>query len=141
VLVVDANVLLYAVDESAVDHRSALRWLEEALAQAEPIAIAWVVVVAFLRISTSPSAFARPLTTDEALAALDGWLTAPIVIALEPTPRHLAVVAGLLKEAGTAGNLVNDTHLAALALEHGATVISYDNDFSRFAGVSWRKPA
>ncbi len=84
--------------------------------------------------------FPRPLSVAQASDALERWLEAPPAISIAPTQRHLPLLRGLLERAGTAGNLVGDAHLAALALEHGATVVSFDRDFARFEGVSLRRP-
>lgn len=139
-LLLDANVLLYAVDESSRNHSAAKQWLDGALSASEPVALPWIVLLAFLRVSTHHAVAARPLSAEQATEILEGWLGCPVVVTLEPTRRHLPILAGLLQAAGTAGNLVNDAHLAALALEHAATIVSYDRDFGRFAGVSWREP-
>ena len=137
---VDANVLLYAVNSASVHHASSRGWLDEALAGGEPVGFTWTVLLAFLRLSTHPSVFARPLAPDEATAIVRAWLAQPGATVLEPTSRHADVLAGLLAEAGTAGNLVNDAHLAALAIEHGASISTFDADFGRFAGVRWSRP-
>ncbi|MCL2393368.1 MAG: PIN domain-containing protein [Acidimicrobiaceae bacterium] len=139
-ILVDANVLLYAVNESEPRNNEARRWLDGALNDTETIGFAWVVLLAFLRISTRVGLFPRPLTTDEALDRTNSWLArAPAVVA-EPTARHLGILGDLLRATATGGNLVADAHLAALALEHRASVVSYDSDFGRFPGVSWRRP-
>jgi toxin-antitoxin system PIN domain toxin len=140
VVIVDANVLLYAVDETAVHHEQSLAWLEDTLAGTEAIGLAWVVLLAFIRIATSPSIFPSPLTPDEATGQVEAWLGAPAAVVVEPTPRHVSLLRGLLRDAGTAGNLTGDAHLAALALEHGAGIASYDRDFARFQGVRHRLP-
>ena len=140
-LVVDANVLLNAVNRSARDHEAASRWLGRALGGGESVGFAWAVVLAFLRISTHRAVLPRPLALGEAAHVLDVWLGARPAVLVEPTPRHLPVLRGLLERAGTAANLVNDAHLAALALEHGATVVSFDRDFGRFEGLSTLVPA
>ncbi|MEJ7892090.1 MAG: type II toxin-antitoxin system VapC family toxin [Solirubrobacteraceae bacterium] len=139
-LLVDANVLLYAVNADARHHTAARDWLRQALNADETVGIAWVAALAFLRVSTSPVALAQPLGVEDASDFLEGWLGRPQVVLLEPTPRHLPLLRSLLASVGTAGNLVNDAHLAALALEYDATVISFDRDFGRFAGVRWRLP-
>jgi toxin-antitoxin system PIN domain toxin len=141
VLLVDANVLLHALNASAREHESAARWLGSALQDREPVAFAWTVVLAVLRLSTHPAVFPRPLTPGQSADAVEAWLGAPPAVLLEPTRRHLPLLRGLLEQVGTAGNLVGDAHLAALALEHGATVVSYDRDFARFAGVMSLPPA
>ena len=137
---VDANVLLYAVNEDAPHHGSSRRWLDAALSGAEAIGFAWVVLLAFVRLSTNAALFPRPLSLDNAVGVVEAWLHQPSAVVLHPTPRHLSLLHGLLAPLGTAANLVNDAHLAALAVEHGAEVVSFDGDFARFPGVRWRPP-
>ncbi len=139
--VVDANVLLYAVDESAARHIEAHGWLSQALRGQEAIGFAWIVLVAFLRLSTHPTIQTSPLTPDAALDVIEGWLARPNAVVVDPAPLHLATIRTLLSTTGVGGNLTNDAHLAAIAIERGATIVSYDNDFIRFAGVRWEKPA
>ncbi len=138
---VDANVLLYAVDEDAPLHSPAIGWLDPALAGREAVGFAWTVVHSFVRLSTHPSLFAKPLTPDQAFDVLESWLDQPASMVVDPTIRHLSVLRGLLTQLGTAANLVNDAHLAALAVEHGAEIVSFDADFARFPGVRWHRPA
>lgn len=140
-LLVDANVLLHAVNRRSREHRVALRWLDGALGAGEAVAFAWTVVLAFLRLSTHPAVFPRPLQPSDAAAVAEHWLAAPPAVTVEPTGRHLALLRGLLERAGTAANLVGDAHLAALALEHGATVVSFDRDFARFEGLRLERPS
>jgi uncharacterized protein len=137
---VDANVLLYAVNEDSPQHERARTWLDEALGGAEAVGFAWIVLLAFLRLSTRADLFPQPLEAGQALEVVEAWLGARAAVVIHPTARHLDVLAGLLEPVGTAANLVNDAHLAALALEHRATVISFDHDFGRFRGVKWREP-
>lgn len=138
---VDANVLLYSVNEADANHDGARSWLDAALSASEPVGFAWTVTVAFLRLSTKVGLFTNPLPVADALERVREWTSQPPAVTVEPTSRHLAVLAGLLTDVGTGGNLANDAHLAALAVEHNATVISYDHDFGRFPGVRWRTPA
>jgi toxin-antitoxin system PIN domain toxin len=140
VKLVDANVLLYAVNQDAPNHAVARRWLDRALGGAEPVGFTWVVLLAFLRLTTRAGLFTRPLSVDEAIAVLQAWLSRPLAVVVEPTPRHLDILGGILRETGTAANLVTDAHLAAIAVEHGAEICSFDADFSRFRGVRWRPP-
>lgn len=140
VLLVDTNVLIYAVNGSSREHVTARDWLHQALHDNEAVAFAWTVTLAFLRVSTHPAVFPRPLTLAQASTAIERWLEAPPSITIEPTRRHLPLLRGFLDRAGTAGNLVGDAHLAALALEHGATVVSFDRDFARFEGVPLVRP-
>jgi toxin-antitoxin system PIN domain toxin len=137
---VDANVLLYAVDEDAPRHSAAISWLDPALAGREAVGFAWMVVLAFLRLSTHPGVFPSPLDPEQAFDVVESWLDQPASIVVDPTIRHLGVLRGLLAPLGTAANLVNDAHLAALAVEHGADIVSFDADFARFPGVRWRRP-
>jgi hypothetical protein len=139
--IVDVNVLLHAVNRDSPQHETARGWLVDALAGPEAVGLAWTVLLAFVRVSTHPSVFRRPLTPDEAIGTVRAWLEYPTVSIVEPGPRHLSVLAGLLTEAGTAGNLVNDAHLAALAVESGAQLVSFDTDFARFGDVRWSRPA
>jgi toxin-antitoxin system PIN domain toxin len=141
VKLVDANVLLYAVNEDAPHHAASRSWLDGALTQAETIGFAWVVLLAFLRLGTRGGLFPRPLTLEQAADAVELWLAAPAAVVVHPTARHLSLMRGLLGGLGTAANLVNDAHLAVLAIEHGAEIVSFDRDFERFAGVRVTVPA
>ena len=140
-VVVDANVLLYGVDSASLHHEPARSWLDAALGGAEAVGLSWVALLAFIRLATNPSVFPRPLTVDDAAEQVERWLAAPAAVVVDPTSRHLAVLHGLLHDVGTAGNLTTDAHLAALAVEHGAAVVSYDRAFGRFAGVRHRLPS
>ncbi len=138
--IVDANLLLYATDARSPRHEAARAWLERQLSGGETFAFTWIVLLAFLRLSTNPHVFVRPLSPDRAFDVLDRWLGQPCVVIVHPGDRHPAVVRQLLRPLGTAGNLVNDAHLAALAVEHGAELNSCDADFSRFSGLRWINP-
>ena len=137
---VDLNLLLYAVNRDGAHHASARTWLERALAGEEPIALPWVVVLGFLRVATSSRVFSKPLTPDQAVSIVDGWLALPAVRPLDPGEEHWGILRTLLGATGTAGNLVTDAHLAALATEHGCELCSTDSDFARFPGVRWTNP-
>ena len=137
---VDANVLLYAVNEGSPQHRRARTWLDAALNGHEAVGFAWIVLLAFMRLATHRAVFPRPLDVGDAIGVVREWLAQPVALIVEPTPRHVDVLAGLLAESGTAGNLVNDAHLAALAVEHDALLTSFDADFARFRGVRWEQP-
>jgi toxin-antitoxin system PIN domain toxin len=136
----DVNILLYAVDEGSARHQPARAWVEERLSGTETFAFTWVVLLAFIRLTTSPRVFQSPLSTSAALDLVDSWLAQPCVAVVHPTSRHASVLRDLLEPLGTAGNLTTDAHLAALAIEHGAELCSTDRDFSRFAGLRWANP-
>jgi uncharacterized protein len=140
VKVVDANLLLYATDARSPRHEAARSWLERQLSGDETMAFAWAVLLAFARLSTNPHVFERPLSPDQAFNVVDGWLGRPCAVVVHPGERHGALVRRLLQPLGTAGNLVGDAHLAALAIEHGAELNSCDSDFSRFSGLRWINP-
>jgi uncharacterized protein len=121
-------------------HEPARAWVEDRLSGTETFALAWVVLLAFIRLTTSSRVFQSPLTTRHALDLVDGWLAQPCATVVHPTSRHAAVLGELLEPLGTAGNLTTDAHLAALAIEHGAELCSTDMDFSRFTGLRWTNP-
>lgn len=138
--VVDVNLLLYALDDTSPRHDPARAWLERTLSGPGTVGLSWTTLLAFLRLSTRSAVFRAPLSAQEALDVIDGWLALPAVVVLQPGRRHAAVLRELLAAVGTAGNLVPDAHLAALAIEHGAELSSCDADFSRFPGVRWVDP-
>jgi uncharacterized protein len=140
VKLVDANVLLYATNRADPKHEPSRRWLDASLGGREAVGFAWVVVLAFLRLSTKPGLFPRPLPVPDALAVVRAWTEQPPSVIPEATPRHLDLLGGLVAEVGTGGNLTTDAHLAALAVEHNATIVTYDSDFGRFTGVRWQPP-
>jgi toxin-antitoxin system PIN domain toxin len=140
VKLVDANVLLNAVNELSDQHEEARVWLDDALAGDAPVGFTWVALLGFLRISTRAGVFDQPMSVEQALESMSEWLARPAAHLLHPTPRHADVLADLLRARGTGGNLTTDAHLAALAQEHHATVVTYDSDFSTF-GVHAERPS
>ncbi len=136
----DVNLLLYALDTTSARHAQAREWVEVTLSGTETVALTWVTMLAFLRLSTRRTVFVAPISTEAALDIVDGWLAQPAVTVVHPTDRHPAVLRELLGPVGTGGNLTTDAHLAALAIEHGAELCSCDADFSRFAGLRWSDP-
>lgn len=137
---IDANLLLYAVNKDAPLHGPARDWLNARLSGTETIALTWTVLLAFLRLSTRAIIFSTPLTADQAFEVIEAWLSQPCVIVIHPTERHPSVLRELILRAGTAGNLTTDAHLAAIAIEHGAELCSCDGDFARFSGLRWSNP-
>ncbi len=138
--IVDANLLLYAVNEDAPQHAKARPWLEAVLSGPEPVGFDWTVLLAFLRLSTRAGVFPRPLSPDQAIESIASWLDQPCAEVVDSAERHLEVLGMLLRPLGAGGNLVPDAHLAALALEQGAELCSCDSDFGRFPGLRWTNP-
>ncbi|MFN2495178.1 MAG: type II toxin-antitoxin system VapC family toxin [Pseudonocardiaceae bacterium] len=137
---VDANVFLYAVNESAEHHNEAVSWLDGALNGRSTVGFSWISLLAFVRLSTKVGLFPAPLTVDQAVDRVRAWLAQPTSVLLEPAAQHLDVLCSLLSPLGGGGNLINDAHLAALAIEHRGEVVSYDSDFGRFASLTWSTP-
>ena len=138
---VDLNILLYAVNQQAPWHDSIRLWWEAALADDEPVGLPWVVLLGFLRLSTNARVFADPLSSSQAIDRVQEWLTHPNVRIVRETDQHWLILRELLDEAGTAGNLTTDAHLAAIAISHGAILASCDADFGRFRHLRWENPA
>ncbi|MFZ4434110.1 MAG: TA system VapC family ribonuclease toxin [Microthrixaceae bacterium] len=138
--VVDANVLLYAVNEDARHHERSRAWLDSALSGGDTVGFSWVVLLAFIRLVTRSDLFERPLSAESALDCVDAWLACRSAVVLEPTAAHLRLVRDLLESVGRAGDVVNDVHLAALAIEHRGVVVSFDRNFERFDGLAWQLP-
>lgn len=139
-ILVDANLLIYAINEDLPQHRLAREWWESALSGEETVGLPWIVILAFLRITTHGRILVRPLSPEIALSYVQEWLDQPCTLAVAPGRAHWQVLRNLLEATGTAGNLTSDAHIAALAIEHGATVCSADNDFRRFPGVKHVNP-
>ncbi len=139
-IIVDANLLLYAYHPRSEHHEPSRMWFESALAGPEPLRLAWITILAFLRISTSTRIFEHPLTSGEARMHVTSWLELPTVGIIEPTERHWGILAELLESGQVTGALVMDAALAALAIEHGATLCTTDRDFGRFHGLKVFNP-
>ncbi len=139
-ILVDANLLLYAYHPKAVQHAESRAWLEASLSGSELVRFTWLTLWAFLRISTSPRVFDRPLSIVEAEGVIESWLMQPVAAIIDPGERHWAILSDLMKQSQSTGPLVMDAVLAAIAIEHGATVCTTDRDFSRFEGLKWTNP-
>jgi uncharacterized protein len=139
-ILIDANLLIYAVNRDAPLHAKAKAWLEDVLSGTETVGFSWNVLLAFLRLTTRAGLFHQPLSAETAFRVVEGWLGEPPVTVLEPGPEHLRLLRDLVLPLGTGGNLTSDAHLAALAIEHGATLCTTDADFSRFPRVRWKNP-
>ncbi|MFW6050058.1 MAG: type II toxin-antitoxin system VapC family toxin [Myxococcota bacterium] len=138
-ILVDANLLIYAHVEDFTEHAAARAWLDAQLGGTARVGLAWPSLLAFLRLVTNPRVFERPEPVKDAWRQVGEWLGAPAAWVPSPTARH-ADVLGELMPAVTRANLVPDAHLAALAIEHGLTLCTTDGDFARFTGLSWRNP-
>lgn len=139
-MIIDANILLYAVDEQSQFHEAAKEWLESALNGATRVGFPWVSLTAFQRIVTHPRAMVEPLQPAEAWEFVSDWLAADQAWVPLPGPRHADLLGRLLIDGDLRGNLVTDAHLAAIALEQGVGVCSADSDFARFPGLTWINP-
>jgi uncharacterized protein len=140
VILVDANLLLYAEDSLSEHHEAARSWWDEQLSGVEPVALCWPVVNAFVRIGTNARLHQRPLTLKEAIDRVQSWLEQPCVRVIQPGDQHWAIFQQMLRSGNAVGNLVSDAHVAALAVEHNCVLHSTDADFSRFRGLKWRNP-
>lgn len=138
--IVDLNVLLYAVNVNAPHHSRVCHWWEQAVNGDESVGLPWVVLLGFLRLATNPSVFPRPLDPDAAIGKVDDWLAQANIQMVREKEEHWGILRLLLAESGAAGNLTTDAHLAALAMSHGAALVSCDSDFARFKGLRWENP-
>ena len=139
-MLIDANLLLYAVDRTSPFHQVASGWLTDQFNGPRRVGLPWQSLVAFLRISTNPRAYTSPLTVDEAMGILDDWLALDVVWTPTPGSQHNQLLTGLVRRHQLQGNMISDAHLAALALEHGLTLCSADTDFARFPELGWVNP-
>ncbi len=139
-ILVDANLLLYAEDSLSEGHESARNWWDEQLSGSAPVCLCWPVLNAFLRIGTNARLHQRPLTLREACDRVQSWLDQPCVRLIQPTEHHWSFLQTMLAEGTAVGNLVSDAHLAALAVEHNCVLQSTDSDFARFPGLKWVNP-
>lgn len=139
-IIVDANVLLYAYDRSSSRHEAARRWLEGALNGEEEVRFPLVTLLAFLRISTHPTVFRRPLDPGRAIEIVASWLARPNVKVATPSDRHWHVLTEVARAGQARGPLLMDAHVAALAIEHGAQLATTDRGFARFPGLRFADP-
>ncbi|CAN5384777.1 type II toxin-antitoxin system VapC family toxin [soil metagenome] len=136
----DANIVLYASNEDAPQHAKAKQWLEEQFSSPIVFGLSWQVITAFLRISTNPRAFPQPFDLPEAVEIVDEWIALPNIEILTPTANHWTVFQSLIVEGQTKAALMMDAHLAALAIEHGATLATTDRDFQKFSNLKIINP-
>jgi toxin-antitoxin system PIN domain toxin len=139
-IVPDINLLVYAYNSDAPDHRRAQAWWEACLTEDRLIGLPWAVILGYLRLMTNRSVLVDPFTAQEAIGHVRSWLERPQVQILQPGPRHLELLADLMRDARAPRNLTTDVHLAALAIEHQAELHSNDGDFSWFPGLRRSNP-
>ena len=139
-ILVDVNLLLYAVDDESPFHGPSRTWLVDQLRGPEAVTLSWSIIMSFIRLSTRRSSFSRPLTITQASDIVTTWLDEFEVGILEPGPEHWMLLRDLLARGQATARLVTDAHLAALAMENGAMLCSTDGDFARFKGLRWRNP-
>lgn len=139
-MLVDANILLYSVDEVSPFHERAKSWLEDVLNGSQRVGIPWQSYWAFLRIATNPRALENPLGPSTAWDLVEGWLDAPTTWLPVQSSGHRQILKRLVTELDLRGNLVTDAVLAAFCVEFGLTVVSNDSDFARFAEIRWINP-
>ena len=139
-MLIDANILIYAHVSSFVQHNPARDWLDQQLNGFARVGLPWISLVAFLRLVTNPRVFENPEPIADAWQQVRAWLSSDTAWVPQPTERHVDILGKFLASPGVHGNLVPDAHLAALAVEHGLTLYSTDGDFGRFQGLRWTNP-
>ncbi|MGH7961700.1 MAG: type II toxin-antitoxin system VapC family toxin [Candidatus Binatia bacterium] len=139
-ILVDANLLVYAHAATLPQHAAARDWLDKRLNGMAQVGLPWPSLLAFIRLVSNPRVFERPETIASAWGQVEQWLTLNPVWIPQPTERHREILGTLLRHTGERSNLVPDAHLAALAIEHGLTLCSTDGDLARFPGLRWENP-
>lgn len=139
-MLIDANILLYAVDTQSPFHEKSATWLESALNGSRRVGIPWMSLTAFVRITTHPRALREPLTPTNAWTHVEDWLDAPMTWIPTPGRPHADILGRLIRELDLRANLIPDAVLAALCIEHGLTMVSADSDFARFTEIEWLNP-
>jgi uncharacterized protein len=140
VILIDANLLVYAHVRSFPQHARAHEWLDSQLSRSAPVGLPWPSLLGFLRLVTNPRVFQEPAAMGDAWRQVRAWLGVEVAWIPQPTERHGEVLGALLAATGAQGNLVPDAHLAALAIEHGLLLCSADGDFARFPDLRWLNP-
>jgi len=139
-IIPDINLLVYAFSPGLPAHAKARRWWQDSLSGDEPVGIPWMVSIGFLRIVTNPRIFTDYAGLDDALDRIAEWYANPVVVQIDPKPEHFQILGRLLRTVGKGADLVNDAHLAALAIEFDGTIYSADKDFALFPSAKWINP-
>ena len=139
-ILIDVNLMLYAYDSASNEHKRAASWLDRTFSDASLVALTWHTVLSFLRISTAPRMLSHPFDLEHATSIVSDWLERPNVTLVGPTEQHWAILCELLPQSRVRGSLIMDAHLAALAIEHGATLCTNDRDFARFPRLKVEYP-
>lgn len=139
-ILVDANLLLYAEDQTSPKHDAAREWWDACLSGDSPVCLCWTVLNAYVRIGTNARVYEQPLSLEQAVERVQSWLDQPCTRLVYPTGRHWEILRELMLSSQAIANLVTDAHLAALAISHGCELCSTDSDFSRFKGLRWSNP-
>ena len=139
-MLVDANILLYAVDDHSPFHAASKEWLEGALSGPRRVALPWQSLTGFLRIATNPRAMANPMGPGDAWAVVESWLDARNSWVPQPGRGHREILGRLVRDLHLSANLIPDAVLAALCVEHGLSIVSADSDFARFTELEWTNP-
>jgi toxin-antitoxin system PIN domain toxin len=140
VIVPDVNILVYAYNKDARQHKAARAWWERTLAEPDLVGLPWATILGFIRITTQRRILEHPMFPDEAIGHVRSWLALPNVQVLSPGEEHAEILFRLIKDVGAAGDLTADAHLAALAMEYRGQIVSTDTDFARFRGLRWFNP-
>lgn len=139
-IVVDANLLLYAYGESSPHHKKARAWLESVFSGVETVGLPWQTLVAFIRIATDPRIPGYRRSREEVIRIVNEWLEQPVVRLLIPSERSLPIFQEMVLAGQASGPLASDAELAALTMEYGAVLQTADRDFARFPGLRWVNP-
>ena len=139
-ILVDANLLLYAANQAAPEHQHARQWLDAKLSGTARVGLPWPSLLAFVRLASNPLVMRQPVPVATAWQQVGQWLSAGPAWVPQATPRHPELLGALCQPPWMTSRLVPDAHLAALAIEHGLTLCSTDGDFARFAGLDWQNP-
>ena len=139
-ILIDANLLIYAINQDSPHHLKAKQWLEKTISGTKSVGLPWIVILAFLRITTHTKIFENPLSSEQAVSYVESWLNQPYVKLIAPGEKHWPILRQLLQSTGTAGNLTSDAHIAALSIEFGCDLYSADHDFKRFIGIRHINP-